>query len=52
MKSHYGVNDLRGGASGEDLMVKWGLGCSPRSWRVLSKLLAVKCDAKMIVLTF
>jgi hypothetical protein len=51
-KSHYGVNDLRGGAAGEDLMVKWGLGHSPRSWRVLPKLLAVKCDAKMIVLTF
>jgi hypothetical protein len=27
-KSHYGVNDLRGGAAGEDLMVKWGLGRS------------------------
>jgi hypothetical protein len=46
------VNDLRGGAAGEDLMVKWNLGRSPRSWRVLPKLLAVKCDAKMIVLTF
>jgi hypothetical protein len=51
-KSHYGVNDLRGGAAGEDLMVKWGLGRIPRSWRVLPKLLAVKCDAKIIVLTF
>jgi hypothetical protein len=52
MKSHYAVNDLRGGAAGEDLMVKWGLGRSPRSWLVLPKLLAVKCDAKMNVLTF
>jgi hypothetical protein len=45
-KPHYGVNDLRSGASGKDLTVKWGLGHSPRSWRILPKLLAVKCDAK------
>jgi hypothetical protein len=51
-RSHYWVNDLRGGAAGEDLMVKWGLKHSPRSWRVLPKLLAAKRDAKMIVLTF
>jgi hypothetical protein len=25
------VKDLRGGAADEDLMVKWGLGRSPRS---------------------
>jgi hypothetical protein len=52
-KSHYGVNDLRDGAAGEDLMGIgiWGLGRSPRSWRVLPKLLVVKCDAKLIVLT-
>jgi hypothetical protein len=53
MKSkHYGVNDLRGRAACDDLMVKWGLGRSPSSYRVLPKLLAVECDAKMIVLTF
>jgi hypothetical protein len=51
-KSHYGVNNLRGEAAGDDLMVKWGLGLRPRSWQVLPKLLAVKCDSKMIVLTF
>ncbi len=49
MKSHYGVNDLRDGATGGNLMVKWGLGHSPRSWRVLPKVLAVKCDAKMTI---
>jgi hypothetical protein len=24
--SHFGVNDFRGGAAGEDLKVKWSLG--------------------------
>jgi hypothetical protein len=46
-KSRYGVNDLRGGVAGEDLMVKWGLGRSPNSWRVLLKLLTVKYDTKL-----
>jgi hypothetical protein len=28
-KSHYGVNDLRGGAAGEDIKVKWVWGVAP-----------------------